>query len=65
MSSHDKSLIPAEPVVDEWGIYDPERAGLVALFEKLDAKRPQAASRDDARAMALSMRQASTLRSRE
>jgi hypothetical protein len=30
----------ARPAVDEWGIYDPSQAGLEALFEKLDAKKP-------------------------
>lgn len=26
------------PAVDEWGIYDPSQAGLVALYELLDAR---------------------------
>lgn len=65
MSSHDKSLVPAEPVVDEWGIYDPDRAGLAALFERLEAKHPPLSTADDARAMAISMRQAATLRVRD
>lgn len=30
---------PNRPPVDEWGIYDPEQAGLAALFERLDARR--------------------------
>ena len=36
-SSSDRSPRPA---VDEWGIYDPSQAGLEALFEKLDQKKP-------------------------
>jgi hypothetical protein len=27
------------PAVDEWGVYDPQQAGLAALFAKLDAKK--------------------------
>jgi hypothetical protein len=27
------------PAVDEWGIYDPSQAGLVALYEMLEARR--------------------------
>ncbi len=30
---------PERPTVDEWGLYDPERAGLVALYTRL-AGRP-------------------------
>ncbi|MGE0042704.1 MAG: hypothetical protein AB7H88_14715 [Vicinamibacterales bacterium] len=26
------------PAVDEWGMYDPEQAGLAALFARLDAR---------------------------
>lgn len=26
------------PVVDEWGIYDPARAGLAAVMDRLEAK---------------------------
>jgi hypothetical protein len=45
MSSRD-SRVPwssdrsPRPAVDEWGIYDPSQAGLEALFEKLEAKKP-------------------------
>lgn len=28
---------PARPAKDEWGVYDPEQAGLAALFARLDA----------------------------
>jgi hypothetical protein len=27
------------PPVDEWGIYDPEQAGLAALYQLLDTRR--------------------------
>lgn len=37
---------PARPARDEWGVYDPEQAGLAALFARLDAPRKPAA--DDA-----------------
>ena len=29
---------PVRPAHDEWGVYDPEQAGLSALFARLDAK---------------------------
>ena len=28
----------ARPAKDEWGLYDPQQAGLAALFARLDAK---------------------------
>jgi phage I-like protein len=31
------------PAKDEWGVYDPQQAGLAALFAKLDARDPKAA----------------------
>lgn len=32
------------PAKDEWGVYDPEQAGLAALFARLDApKKPAVA----------------------
>jgi hypothetical protein len=40
---------PARPAMDEWGVYDPQQAGLAALFARLD--RPtKAAVSDSARA---------------
>lgn len=27
------------PAKDEWGVYDPEQAGLAALFARLDTKK--------------------------
>jgi phage I-like protein len=31
------------PAKDEWGVYDPQQAGLAALYAKLDARDPKAA----------------------
>jgi hypothetical protein len=31
---------PARPAKDEWGVYDPEQAGLAALYARLDSKIP-------------------------
>lgn len=31
---------PARPAKDEWGVYDPEQAGLAALYARLDNKTP-------------------------
>ena len=43
------SRLLARPAKDEWGVYDPQQAGLAALFARLDAKdkiaaAPQAAA---------------------
>jgi hypothetical protein len=32
------SQLLARPAKDEWGVYDPQQAGLAALFARLDAK---------------------------
>lgn len=32
------------PAKDEWGVYDPEQAGLAALYARLDKKDPKAAT---------------------
>lgn len=32
------------PAKDEWGVYDPQQAGLAALYARLDAKDLKAAS---------------------
>lgn len=29
----------AKPAMDEWGVYDPEQAGLAALFARIDEKK--------------------------
>ena len=33
---------PARPAKDEWGVYDPQQAGLAALFTRLDRPAKQA-----------------------
>ena len=33
----------ARPAKDEWGVYDPQQAGIAALFARLDARDPKAA----------------------
>ena len=39
-----KTQPPARPAKDEWGVYDPEQAGLAALFARIDARVKPAAS---------------------
>jgi hypothetical protein len=34
----------ARPAKDEWGVYDPQQAGLAALFARLDTKDSKPAS---------------------
>ena len=48
------------PAVDEWGIYDPDQAGLSAVLERIEARR-RASAEPDAQAMAASMRDANEL----
>ena len=36
------------PAKDEWGVYDPEQAGLAALYARLDKKDPKAATQTPA-----------------
>jgi hypothetical protein len=38
MSSQAKRGVSEAPVVDEWGFYDPERAGLAAVMDRLESK---------------------------
>jgi hypothetical protein len=38
MTVHDKSTSSPPPVVDEWGFYDPSRAGLAAVLDRLAAR---------------------------
>jgi len=38
-----KTPRPSRPAKDEWGVYDPEQAGLAALFARLDAPAKPAA----------------------
>jgi hypothetical protein len=44
------SRIRVRPAKDEWGVYDPEQAGLAALYARLDKK--DAAKKDAAKAAA-------------
>jgi len=37
-----RSLV-ARPAKDEWGVYDPQQAGLAALFARLDTKETKPA----------------------
>jgi hypothetical protein len=39
------------PIVDEWGIYDPDRAGLAAVLEKLEVRWRAMAAANDPRTM--------------
>jgi hypothetical protein len=34
----------ARPAKDEWGVYDPQQAGLAALFARLDTKETKTSS---------------------
>lgn len=58
-SSSDRSARTS--VVDEWGIYDPARAGLAALFERLDEK-DSGIDELDAKAIAFSIANANKLK---
>jgi hypothetical protein len=44
MASHEKENDPLTPEEDEWGFYDPERAGLPAVLGRLDAKSSESAA---------------------
>ncbi len=37
------------PAKDEWGVYDPEQAGLAALYARLDSKDPKAVKAAEAK----------------
>jgi hypothetical protein len=39
----------ARPAKDEWGVYDPQQAGLAALFARLDTKdaKPSAVNKTE------------------
>jgi len=45
---------PTRPAQDEWGVYDPQQAGIAALFARIDSKAAKArtiAKADDASAI--------------
>ena len=44
----------ARPAKDEWGVYDPQQAGLAALFARLDSKAAAAEASAKAEAPAKS-----------
>jgi hypothetical protein len=52
------------PAVDEWGIYDPSKAGLEAVFDRLEARR-RAATDPEAKSIAASMEDAKRLQADE
>ena len=60
MSSQIKRGVNEAPVVDEWGFYDPERAGLAAVMDRLEAKGANPPSPSGSRIVVASLRQAST-----
>lgn len=41
---------PVRPARDEWGVYDPQQAGLAALFARLDSGSAAAPKIDTAKA---------------
>jgi hypothetical protein len=51
---------PPRPAVDEWGIYDPQQAGLAALYARLDSLRRLANTPVDGRAIASKAREVLT-----
>lgn len=46
------------PAKDEWGVYDPQQAGLAALFARLDSNDPKAAAAKPAAAPAKDAKEA-------
>ena len=56
MTPQDNARYQVSPVVDEWGIYDPDRAGLAAVFARVNARPLAPLSAGQAVLMASSMR---------
>ena len=44
MAIPNSQALARRPARDEWGVYDPQQAGLEALFARLDAKALAAAA---------------------
>lgn len=66
MPCRNKILNAERPPVDEWGIYDPEQAGLAALIHRLDDRRQAAATPViDAASMIVSMRDTRVLANKQ
>jgi hypothetical protein len=62
MNLRDKNISPERPPVDEWGMYDPDQAGLTAVLERMDARRRAGAlPAPDAASMLVSMRDANEI----
>lgn len=51
-AGNDDRLAPSRPAVDEWGIYDPQQAGLAALYARLESLRRIANTPIDGHAIA-------------
>jgi hypothetical protein len=47
MSLQNKPGRYVPPVVDEWGFYDPERAGFAAVVERLELRRSSLPQREE------------------
>ena len=54
---NDQMTPVSRPPVDEWGMYDPEQAGLAALYARLQTIRRVANTPVDGRLVAASMRE--------
>lgn len=65
MPLHDKLLVTAGPVVDEWGFYDPNRAGLAAVLDRLDAKANDPIRPSDTRTLISTVRDVRDRRRRD
>jgi hypothetical protein len=62
MPSLHKTISYDRPPVDEWGIYDPEQAGLAAVLERVEARRRATpVPSGEVASMAASMRDASKI----
>ena len=61
MSSQTKRGANSTPVVDEWGFYDPSRAGLAAVMDRLDEKGATSPSPSGSRIVVASLRESSQL----
>jgi hypothetical protein len=65
MSSQTKRGVNAAPVVDEWGFYDPSRAGLAAVMDRLEEKGTAPPSPSGSRIVIASLREAADLRNKK
>lgn len=65
MPLQDKQFATAGPVVDEWGFYDPTRAGLEAVLDRLNARVTESISPSDPRTLVSSVREVRDRRTRD